>query len=68
MATDYSAEISALKSAIATGATQVRYQDYSVTYDSLDKMLARLRWLEAQQPGAAARPRSGVASFSRGDC
>ena len=67
MAADYTAEITALKAAIASGATQVRYDDYSVTYDSLDRMLARLRWLENQQGGAAPRPMAHLASFSRGD-
>ncbi len=64
---DYSAEITALKAAIASGATQVRYEDYSVTYDSLDKMLARLRWLEGQQTGATTLPMKHLASFDRGD-
>jgi hypothetical protein len=64
---DYTAEIAALKAAIASGATQVRYADYSVTYDSLEKMLARVRWLEGQQSGAAARPPAIYAGFSRGD-
>ena len=64
---DFSAEITALKAAIASGATQVRYADYSVTYDSLEKMMTRLRWLESQQGGASARPLAHLASFSRGD-
>ena len=64
---DYTAEIAALKAAIASGATQVRYADYSVTYDSLEKMLARVRWLEGQQSGAAPRPPVIYAGFSRGD-
>jgi hypothetical protein len=64
---DYTAEIAALKAAIASGATQVRYADYSVTYDSLEKMLARVRWLEGQQSGATARPPAIYAGFSRGD-
>ena len=66
-APDYTAEIAALKAAIASGATQVRYDDYSVTYDSLDKMLARLRWLENQQGGTSPRPLAHLGSFSRGD-
>lgn len=64
---DYTAEITALKAAIASGATQVRYTDYSVTYDSLDKMLQRLRWLENQQNGASAAPMKTLAGFDRGD-
>jgi hypothetical protein len=64
---DYSKEIAALRAAIASGATQVRYDTYSVTYDSLDKMLARLNWLEAQQDGAKAKPMFSLAGFSRGD-
>jgi hypothetical protein len=64
---DYSAEIAAIKAAIATGATEIAYKDYTVRYDSFDKMLARLRWLEGQQDGAAVLPISSVATFSRGD-
>jgi hypothetical protein len=64
---DYSAEITALKAAIASGATQVRYTDYSVTYDSLDKMLARVRWLEGQQDGATGPIVKHVSGFDRGD-
>lgn len=64
---DYTAEITALKAAIATGATEVRYEDYSVRYDSLEKMLARVRWLENQQTGATAAPMKTLASFDRGD-
>jgi hypothetical protein len=63
---DYTAEIAALKAAIASGATQVRYADYSVTY-SLEKMLARVRWLEGQQSGATPKPPAIYAGFSRGD-
>ena len=64
---DFTAEITALKAAIASGAPQVRYDDYNVTYDSFEKLLARLRWLENQQGGAAPRPMAHLASFSRGD-
>jgi hypothetical protein len=64
---DYSAEITALKAAIASGATQVRYGDYSVTYDSFDKMVARLRWLESQQSGGGGQVLAHFGGFSRGD-
>jgi hypothetical protein len=64
---DYSADIAALKTAIASGATEVRYTDYSVRFDSLEKMLARLRWLENQQSPASAGAIASVVGFSRGD-
>lgn len=67
---DFSAEISALKQAIASGATSVSYDGKSVSYDSFDKMLARLAWLEDQQQFGTtgrSRPRAGFAGFSRDD-
>lgn len=63
---DYSAEITALKGAIASGATHVSYDGKTVDYDSFEKMLARLRWLE-EQNGAAPRATAHFASFDRGD-
>jgi hypothetical protein len=64
---DYTAEIAAIKAAIASGATKVDYKDYSATFDSFDKMLARLAWLERQQTGGSSAYVASVASFSRGD-
>jgi hypothetical protein len=64
---DYSKEIAALRAAIASGATQVRYDTYSVTYDSLANMMARLNWLEGQQVGATKKPMFSLGGFSRGD-
>jgi hypothetical protein len=64
---DFSNEINALKSAIASGAKSVSYDGKSVTYDDLDAMYRRLRWLEAQGTGGATRlPKAGLAKFSRG--
>ncbi|BCP53792.1 hypothetical protein K32_24090 [Kaistia sp. 32K] len=68
--TDFTAEILALKKAIASGATRVSYDGKSVDYDSLDQLLKRLTWLEAQQnvgSGQPRRPTAGFATFSRGD-
>lgn len=68
MAIDYSAEIEALKIAIASGATRVSYDGRSVDYDSYENLLARLQWLLGQQNGGvAAAPSSSFATFSRGD-
>jgi hypothetical protein len=64
---DYTAEIAALTAAIASGATELRYTDYTVRYDSFDKMVARLEWLKRQQDGGSSRPKVSLASFSRGD-
>lgn len=66
MSINFTAEIIALKKAIASGATSVSYDGKRVDYDSLEKMLARLRWLEAQQSGAG-RSTAGFATFDRGD-
>jgi hypothetical protein len=68
--TDYSEEIAALKEAIATGAKRVTSKDRTVEYDDFDKMMARLRYLEAQNAPAAGSlpPRAGYACFDRGDC
>lgn len=68
--TDFSAEISALEYAIATGATRVTYDGKSTDYDSFDKLLQRLAWLKGQQSlvtTGRGRPRAGFTSFDRGD-
>lgn len=68
--TDFSNEIQGLKEAIASGATRVSYDGKSVDYDSFEKMLQRLGWLERQQAtatGARRGPRAGFATFDRGD-
>lgn len=68
MAIDYSAEIEALKLAIASGANRVSYDGKSVDYDSFEKLLARLNWLEAQaNSGVSTRPSYAFATFDRGD-
>jgi hypothetical protein len=68
MAIDYSAEIEALKLAIASGATRVSYDGKSVDYDSFEKMQSRLRWLETQaNGGVSTRPSYAFATFDRGD-
>lgn len=71
MAIDFSSEIDALKLAIASGATEVAYDGKRVQYDSFEKLLARLSWLEAQSAQAAGapitRPVASFASFSRDD-
>jgi len=65
---DYAKELSAIERAIAAGATRVSYDGKSVEYDSFDKLLARRRWLLAQQNGGrATTPRSAFAGFDRGD-
>lgn len=68
--TDFTNEIAALRKAIASGATRVSYDGRTVDYDSYEKLLARLRWLEGEQGIGvqAARPSAGFASFDRGDC
>lgn len=69
--TDYSAEIASLEKAIATGATEVRYDGgRSVRYDTFESLKQRRNWLISQQlnPTPTASPRrSAVASFDRGD-
>lgn len=59
-------DIAALKRAIATGATSVRYADGSeVRYRSLSDMRETLRVIEAEvaSPAAGSTSRSSVASF-----
>lgn len=69
MAIDFTNEIDAIKRAIATGARVVVYGGKRIEYDTFDKMLARLNWLETQQAGGVSqRPAAGFASFDRGDC
>lgn len=64
--TDYSAEIAALRAAIASGVTRVSYGDKSVEYDDLQGLKQRLQFLEALQ-APRAKPMAGFASFGRGD-
>lgn len=68
---DYSADILALRKAIATGATEVRYDDGRVVrFDSLEKLFERIRYLEGLQNAGASNsrlPTAGFAYFDRGD-
>jgi hypothetical protein len=68
---DYTAEILALRAAIASGATRVSYNGYSVDYDSLDGMKQRLILLTGWQMQllnpAYRKPQAGFAAFRRGD-
>lgn len=68
---DYSADIAALKKSIATGATEVRYDDGRVVrFDSLDKLFERVRYLEGLQNAGTPTlrpPTAGFAYFDRGD-
>lgn len=63
---DYSTEILALKRAIASGIRTVTHGDNTTTYDTFEKLLARLNWLEAQQSSASRGPLAGYAAFSGG--
>ena len=60
-------ELSALRRAYASGTTRVSYDGKSVDYGSAEDLLARIRTIERQVAGAAARPIAGFAGFSRGD-
>lgn len=68
---DYSAEIAALQTSIATGTTEVRYADGRyVRFDSLEKLLERIRYLERLQNAGSQTsrlPTAGFAYFDRGD-
>ncbi len=67
--TDYSAEIAALRTALASGVTRVAYDGKSTEFGTRQDLLARLRWLESlQNGGVSSAPQSAVASFDRGDC
>ena len=69
MAINFDAEIEAIKLAIASGATRISYDGKSVEYGTREDLLARLRWLQAQQSGGSSGRRiAGYASFDRGDC
>lgn len=51
------ADIDALKQAIATGATRVRFKDHETTFRSYDEMRRTLRDMEAEvSPQSAAPP------------
>ena len=69
--TDYTAEMIALRKAIATGARRVTYDNgRNVEYDSFEKLKARLSFLENLQNPAGAysrAPTAGFARFDRGD-
>lgn len=65
---DYSTEIAALKSAIATGIRTITQGDTTTTYDTFEAMMKRLAWLENQNVSAATGAKAGFAAFDRGDC
>jgi hypothetical protein len=60
------AQIDALKSAIAQGATSVSFEGKTVTYRSLSDMIDILRRMEAEVSGADSLSRTTYAGFSRG--
>jgi hypothetical protein len=53
-------DIDTLKAAIAKGEKQVAFADRSVTYRSLEEMLAALRLMEAEVAGTARARQYGV--------
>lgn len=64
---DHTAEIAALKKAIASGVKRVVHNGVDVEYVDFESLIARLNWLEkldSESTGAQA----GLASFDRGDC
>lgn len=66
--TDYTREIDVLKKAIATGARRVIFDGRSIEFETFDKLLERLAWLENQQnPAASGRVNHTLGQFSRGD-
>jgi hypothetical protein len=65
----YTEEIAALDQAIASGVTEVTYNGRHTKFDTMEMLLARRRWLLAQQAGGVQQtPQCGFASFDRGDC
>lgn len=68
---DYSVEITKLREAIASGATEVQYDNGNrVRFDSLEKLVERIRYLEDLQTGGSLSsrlPTAGFAYFDRGD-
>jgi hypothetical protein len=66
---DYTSEIVALRSAIASGATSASYDGKSISYDNLEGMKRRLALIEQWQrqvilPGSRL-PQAGFATFTR---
>lgn len=62
------AELDALKTAYASGVTEVRYDGKVTRYDSGDALYRRIQVIEAEIARAASgstRPKAGFASFSR---
>lgn len=68
MAVDYSAQIAALKAALAQGVTSVSYEGKTATYRSFDEMLKTIAYLEREQLRGTGRrvPTVGLACFDRG--
>ena len=58
-------ELQALKRAYAAGQVTVSYENRSVTFATGNDLLARIREIERDM-GTTARPKAGVAGFSRG--
>ncbi|WP_128291996.1 phage head-tail joining protein [Afifella aestuarii] len=56
-------KIAALKEALASGASRVRYADREVQYRSLAEVRSILKDLEAERDGKAAAPRTTYASY-----
>lgn len=68
MAVDHSAQIAALKAALAQGVTSVSYEGKTATYRSFDEMLKTISYLERDQARSLGiKPRTvGLACFDRG--
>lgn len=60
------AELSALRRAYASGTLRVEYDGRSVTYDSAEGLLSRIRELERDLGAAGTRKRVTFAGFGRG--
>lgn len=60
-------QLEALRRAYAAGVTRVEYDGRVTQYPSAADLLSRIRELERSIGVSAERPRSGFASFSRGD-
>ena len=65
---DYTAQIVALRAAIASGVTTVSYEGKTASYRSLDEMIQAAAYLQRQQDKAngVRRPVAGHAGFGRG--
>lgn len=68
MVVDVSAQIAALRAALAQGVTSVSYEGKSASYRSFDEMLKVIAYLERVEARANGRRVStvGMASFDRG--